>query len=178
MANDPDPQITPYLLYEDVGAALAWLHSAFGLEAFGDSFKGPDGKIQHAAMKLGEGAVMMGCPGADYRNPRRLGAVTQNLYVRVDDVDKHYARAKRAGANIVEEPADTFYGARRYGAEDPEGHVWYFAMPLKPAKAARGPAKDAVRGKAKKPARRGARSGTKKPKRAQARAGSRRPKRA
>src|SRR5882672_9538552 len=103
MANDPDPQITPYLLYEDVDAQLAWLSNAFGLKAFGGAFKGPDGKSTHAAMKLGDGAVMMGRPGGDYRNPRRLGGVTQHLYVRVHDVDAHFARAKRAGAKIVEE---------------------------------------------------------------------------
>ena len=45
----------------------------------------------------------------------------------VDDVDAHYARAKRAGATILEEPTDQFYGDRRYRAADPEGHHWCFA---------------------------------------------------
>jgi uncharacterized glyoxalase superfamily protein PhnB len=71
--------------------------------------------------------------------------------VRVDDVDAHFERAQRAGAKIVEQIADTFYGARRYGAEDPEGHVWYFAMTLKPKKAQRRKGKKtARRGKAAK----------------------------
>jgi uncharacterized glyoxalase superfamily protein PhnB len=61
-----------------------------------------------------------------------LGHATQNLYVDVADVDRHYARAVSAGARIVEEPKDTFYGAHRYGAEDLEGHVWYFAQDLTP----------------------------------------------
>jgi Uncharacterized protein conserved in bacteria len=39
-------------------------------------------------------------------------------------VDKHFARAKKSGARILEEPQDTFYGNRRYGAEAPEGHQW------------------------------------------------------
>jgi uncharacterized glyoxalase superfamily protein PhnB len=43
-------------------------------------------------------------------------------------VDKHYARAKKAGAKILEKPADTFYGDRRYGVTDPEGHQWFFAQ--------------------------------------------------
>jgi len=43
-------------------------------------------------------------------------------------VDKHFERARKAGAKILEEPVDTFYGHRRYGAEDPEGHQWYFAQ--------------------------------------------------
>jgi uncharacterized glyoxalase superfamily protein PhnB len=70
---------------------------------------------------------MMGCPGPEYRNPKRLGGSTSNLYVYVADVDKHFRHAKESNARILEEPADQFYGDRRYGAEDPEGHVWYFA---------------------------------------------------
>ena len=48
----------------------------------------------------------------------------------VEDVDAHCARAREAGAEIAEEPNDQPYGDRRYAAEDPEGHLWYFATPL------------------------------------------------
>jgi PhnB protein len=127
----PDPTITPYLLYNDVAAALDWLARAFSLSEYGDRFTGPDGNVSHAAMRLGDGVVMMGCPGPQYRNPRSLSAVTQQLYVKVDDVDAHFARAKKTGAKILEELNDTFYGHRRYGAEDPEGHHWYFAQHIR-----------------------------------------------
>jgi len=50
--------------------------------------------------------------------------------VYVEDVDAHHARAAAAGAEIAEEPHDEPYGERRYAAEDPEGHCWYFATPL------------------------------------------------
>jgi uncharacterized glyoxalase superfamily protein PhnB len=90
--------------------------------------KGPDGKANHAEVRLGQGIVMMGHPGADYRNPKRRGGATQLVYVYVDDVDKHFAAAKTAGAQILSEPADQFYGDRTYGAEDPEGHQWSFAQ--------------------------------------------------
>jgi uncharacterized glyoxalase superfamily protein PhnB len=123
--------ITPYLLYEDVGGALRFLAKAFGFRKYGASMKGRDGRIHHAAMKLGGDLIMMGCPGSGYRNPRRLGQATQNLYVNVDDVDRHFARARKSGAIILEEPKDTEYGHRRYGAEDPEGHVWYFAHEIR-----------------------------------------------
>ena len=127
-ANPPEnmPRISPYLLYEDVGAALEWLARAFGLKER-MRMPGPDGKIVHAEMELADGLVMMGCPGPDYRNPKHVGHVTQNLYVFVDDVDKHYEHARESGATILEEPTDQFYGDRRYGAEDPEGHQWFFA---------------------------------------------------
>ena len=127
--NPPDnmPRISAYLLYEDVAAALDWLARAFG---FRERMRmpGAEGKILHAEMELADGVIMMGNPGADYRNPKRLGHVTQHLYVYVDDVDGHYEHARQAGAAILAEPEDQFYGDRRYGAEDPEGHQWFFAQ--------------------------------------------------
>lgn len=120
--------VTPYLLYEDVAGALKFLARAFGFRKYGAQTSGPDGKINHAAMKLGDGLIMMGYPGPKYKSPKRLGQATQSLYVNVNDVDEHFERAKKAGATILEEPKDTFYGHRRYGAEDPEGHQWYFAQ--------------------------------------------------
>lgn len=122
--------ITPYLYYEDVGAALAFLSKAFGFRKLGRPMSGPDGRVQHAVMKLGDAMVMMGYPGPQYRNPKQLGEATQSLYADVDNVDKHCERARRAGAKIIEEPKDTAYGARRYGAEDPEGHHWFFAQDI------------------------------------------------
>lgn len=132
-ANPPGnmPRITSYLYYEDVAAALSWLARAFG---FRERVRMPglDGQIMHVEMQLADGVVMMGRPGPDYRNPKHLGAVTHSLYVYVyvyvDDVDAHFRRASDAGAKILEQPADQFYGDRRYGAEDPEGHHWYFAQ--------------------------------------------------
>jgi uncharacterized glyoxalase superfamily protein PhnB len=82
-------------------------------------------------MKLGDDLIMMGYPGPEYKNPKRLRQATQSLYVNVDDVDKHFKRARKAGATILEEPRDTPYGHRRYGAEDPEGHQWYFAQEIR-----------------------------------------------
>ena len=122
--------ITPYLLYEDVGSALQFLSTAFGFKEYGPQNRGRDGKINHAAMQLGDDVIMMGCPGPTYKNPKRLGDATQNLYVNVENVDAHFERARKAGAKILEEPEDTEYGHRRYGAEDPEGHRWFFAQEI------------------------------------------------
>ena len=131
-ANPPEnmPRITPYLYYEDVVNALEWLARAFG---FRERMRIPDanGKITHAEMELADGVIMMGCPGPDYRNPKRLGHVTQTLYVYVDDVDRHFEHARGAGAKIIAEPKDQFYGDRTYGAEDLEGHHWYFGQHLR-----------------------------------------------
>jgi PhnB protein len=121
--------ITPYLLYEDVAAALDWLSAAFGFEER-LRFDGADGYVNHAEMSFRGGSIMMGDPGPDYRNPKRLGGRTSQLYVYVDDLDAHYERAKAAGAEIQREPRNEEYGDRRYDALDPEGHLWSFAQHL------------------------------------------------
>ena len=77
---------------------------------------------------------MMGWPGPEFRSPKQLNQATQMLYVYVDKVDEHFQRAKKAGAKILKEPEDQFYGDRRYAAEDPEGHQWMFATHVKDVK--------------------------------------------
>ena len=133
--------ITVYLLYRDAGAAVDWLAKAFGLEK-DEVMTGPDGRVNHASMTLDKALLMLGSPGPDFKGPRALGHSTANVYVDVDDVESHHARAVAAGAAIVEELKETFYGARRYGAEDLEGHRGYFAQDLtavrRPAKKSRG----------------------------------------
>ncbi len=129
MAQNPPaamPRLTPYLFYEDVAAALDWLTRAFGWEER-MRIPGPDGTVGHAEMKLADAVIMMGCPGPDYRSAKKDGHVHQLQYVYVDQIDRHFEQAKAAGANILSEPEDKFYGDRSYVAEDLEGHQWSFA---------------------------------------------------
>jgi uncharacterized glyoxalase superfamily protein PhnB len=127
--SDVPQTVTPYLLYEDAGAAIEWLEHAFGFREK-DRIAGPEGEVAHAELDVGDGSrVFLGGPGGDYRSPKAVGR-TALVYVYVGDVDAHCARAREAGAEITEEPNDQRYGDRRYAAEDPEGHVWYFATPL------------------------------------------------
>ena len=130
--NPPEnmPRITPAISYEDVAVALDWLSRAFG---FRERMRipGPDGSIMHAEMELADGVIMLGHPGPDYRNPKRLGGATVGLYVYVDDVDEHFRRARDAGATIHSEPKDEFWGDRFYSAEDPEGHQWMFGTHIR-----------------------------------------------
>jgi uncharacterized glyoxalase superfamily protein PhnB len=122
--------ITPYLLYEDVDAALSFLSKAFGFKEM-LRYTGEEGYINHAEMRLGDGKIYLGDPGDQYRNPKKLGNETVGIYVLVDDVDEHFERAKAAGAEVREEPTDQEYGERRYAAVDPEGHYWFFAQPIR-----------------------------------------------
>jgi PhnB protein len=131
MAQNPPegtPQVMPYLYYEDARAALEFLTSAFGLR---ERFKldGPDGRVAHAEVEIGDkGVIMFGEPGEGFRSSKaRGGQGTASVYVYVDDVDEHHARAQAAGATILREPEDQSYGDRNYAAKDPEGHEWFFA---------------------------------------------------
>ena len=123
--------ITPYLLYENVDEALKFLTKAFGFRKYSRPMLADDGKVNHAAMQLGDDLIMMGRPPSGYRNPKHLGGATQYLYVNVEKVDQHYQRAKNAGATVLEAPEDTEYGHRRYSVADPEGHQWSFAEDIK-----------------------------------------------
>ncbi len=123
------PRITSNVFYDDLAAALEFLGKAFG---FGTrmSLPGKDGSIMHAEMEIHDGVIMMS-PTAEnevWTSPKSQGGrVTQSLYVYVDDVDRHCAKARSGGATIVAELADMFWGDRTYVASDPEGHRWTFA---------------------------------------------------
>jgi uncharacterized glyoxalase superfamily protein PhnB len=123
--------ITPYVLYADVAAALEFLQRAFGFEEV-LRYTGAQGYVNHAEMRLGDEVIYMGDPGDQYRNPAALGAATVMIGVHgVEDVDALCERARNAGAEITEEPADQEYGERRFGATDPEGHKWFFSQPIR-----------------------------------------------
>jgi uncharacterized glyoxalase superfamily protein PhnB len=123
--RDTRPNIFPVIRYKDCAAAIDWLGRAFG---FAKHFVAPDadGAIAHAELSLGPGTIMLGSgrKTPDPKNP--WDHVAMGVYVQVDDVDSHYARAKAAGAEIVRELADTSYGAREYSVRDLEGNLWSF----------------------------------------------------
>ena len=126
------PRITPHLFYDDVAAAIDWLVKAFGFEI---RLRMTDkaGAVVHGEVDLKDSLVMLGLAAEveAWESPRTLGGrVSQRLYVFVDDVDAHYDRALSAGAEIIREPADQYWGDRVYECIDPEGHRWKFAQHL------------------------------------------------
>ncbi len=130
--NPPEnmPRITPNVYYDDLSAALDWLSKSFGFQTR-MSMPGPDGAIVHAEMQLAEGVIMLSPTSGNelWKSPKSLdGAVTTNLYVYVDDVDAHCSVARSAGAEIVSDLEDMFWGDRTYVAKDLEGHRWTFAQ--------------------------------------------------
>jgi len=116
----------PYLLYEDVVAAVAFLTEAFGFREI-DRATGAAGGMHVEMQTASGGTLFLGQPPNGFQNPSRTGA-TSHVYVLVEDVDEHHDRAVTVGARVLEELADLPYGHRRYGCTDPQGHEWYFAQ--------------------------------------------------
>jgi uncharacterized glyoxalase superfamily protein PhnB len=124
------PNIYPALSYRDAAAAIDWLVTAFGFQKL-MVVPNPDGTIAHAELSFGPGVIMLGTAKQDkgWMSPRDLSGVNQTLYVYVEDLDAHYARARAAGAEVGE-LYDTDYGSHEYSARDLEGHYWSFGTYL------------------------------------------------
>lgn len=121
------PTVVPALSYEDVPAAVEFLTRAFGFcERAGARLTGHGFVL--AWMEVGDALISLSTSGGHGRiSPKSAGAITQSVKVYVDGIDRHFARAKAAGAFVISEPADKFWGGRIYEAKDLEGHYWEFS---------------------------------------------------
>ena len=131
MSDDPKP---PYLasavFYQDPKAALLWLEEAFGFEP-SMVILDKDGELAHSQMRFGSSILMVGTEWSErHRSAKSTGGVnTQTVHVQLEaDIDAHCERARRAGAEILQELETQFYGDRTYRAIDPEGHIWTFGQ--------------------------------------------------
>jgi len=133
-----EPSVIPMISYEDGVAALDWLHRAFGFQERA-RLTTEDGRLSHGEMTTGAGGlIMLASPTPDYRGPKRhresceqartwstVPWIIDGVLVLVTDLDRHFARAKAAGATILSGIEEDPPG-RRYRAEDLEGHRWFF----------------------------------------------------
>jgi uncharacterized glyoxalase superfamily protein PhnB len=127
------PTMASAVIYQDPWAALDWLERVFGFER-SMVITGKDGKLAHSQMRFGDGLIYVGSEWADHvASPKSVGGKnTQTIHVHLrDGIDAHCERARAAGAVIVREPEDQFYGDRVYAARDPEGHVWTFGQTVR-----------------------------------------------
>jgi uncharacterized glyoxalase superfamily protein PhnB len=127
------PAFIPSIVYKDNRAALKWLQKAFGFEV-SEVLTDATDNIVHAEMSHDDGIVMIGTEFTDWaKSPESIGHKnTQRVHVRLGKgIDEHCAQARQAGATIMMEPADQFYGERTYVAVDPEGHHWTFSQTVK-----------------------------------------------
>jgi uncharacterized glyoxalase superfamily protein PhnB len=130
MADQSAPLITTELHYRDPDAARAWLAQAFGLETR-MLITDERGRTIFAEMGWGVATVAIVPEEPPHkRSPQASnGANTQLVRVRGDiDVERHCIAARAAGATIVQEPTEFFFGDRVYVAADLEGHLWSFAQ--------------------------------------------------
>ena len=130
MAVKPIPDgyhtATPYLIIEGAADAIEFYKQAFGaVELF--RMPGPDGKIGHAEIKIGDSPIMLAdaYPDMGYKGPKSLGGSPVSLMIYVEDVDTVFKRAVDAGATVKEVVSDKFYGDRMGTLIDPFGHVWH-----------------------------------------------------
>jgi uncharacterized glyoxalase superfamily protein PhnB len=118
--------------YVDPKAAFRWLEEAFGFEPL-FVILDENENLAHSEMTYGDSVVMVGSEWSEnHRSPQNLaGKNTQTVHVQLargEDIDAHCARAKAAGAEILQTPDTQFYGDRTYRARDPEGHIWTFGV--------------------------------------------------
>ena len=121
----------PTIRYADAPAAIDFLTRAFGFEATLVVQEGD--VVYHAQLVLGSGMVMLGS-GTDDQEGFGSFVTTQgpevkagaSVYVVVDDVEGHAARAEAEGAEILMPPEAQEYGGSVYTCRDPQGGVWSF----------------------------------------------------
>lgn len=120
----PPNTVLPHVVYRNVAEAIAWLTKTFGFSEhyhYGEPISG-------ARLYLGNAWIMLKQAKAGEASPAELGYGTQSLTVFISDIDAHFEKAKSAGAKILENPHETIYGERQYGAEDLDGHHWLFSQ--------------------------------------------------
>jgi len=122
---DDYPRVTPYLIVDGAGAAIDFYCSVLGATER-VRMPGPDGRIGHAELQLGDSIIMLADENAqmDVRGPRAIGGTPVSLHVYVEDSDAVFERAVQAGARALRAVEDRFYGDRSGQFEDPFGHRW------------------------------------------------------
>ena len=114
----------PYLRVRDAASAIKFYKKVFGAT---ENYRlKMAGKIGHAELTVGGAVVMLSdeFPDSKAVGPETLKGTSVQLAAYVDNADKVVAKAIKAGAKLLREVGDQFYGDRMGQIEDPFGHVW------------------------------------------------------
>lgn len=118
-------EVFPYLRVRDANAAIDFYRKAFGAE---EDFRltEPSGRVGHAELKFGSFTVMLSDEYPEYgiQGPEAFGGTGSSVHLHVEDVDALTEQAVSAGAKLIMEPKDQFYGERAAKVLDPFGHEW------------------------------------------------------
>ena len=113
--------VNSFLIVEGAEKLIQFLKQTFDGKVE-ESVKGPDGRIAHAELTIGDSIIMMADATPKY------ASTSVHLYVYLEDVDLTFKRAIDLGGAPVQEPADQFYGDRTAGIKDPTGNYWWIAQ--------------------------------------------------
>jgi PhnB protein len=133
-AKSPIPEgyhtVTPQLTLDNAAQAIDWYKKGLGAEEVARAV-GPDGKIMHAEIKIGNSRIMLNDPMMGAKGPKAFGGSPASLWVYVEDCDSLFNRAVSAGAKGVAGPmgtvGDQFWGDRCGTLTDPHGYQWTIA---------------------------------------------------
>lgn len=119
---------TPSLVVSDSKKAIEFYKKAFGANEI-YQFPGPEGKIMHAMVKIGDSFIMM-CdefPDMGAKSPTSIGGTPVTIQLYVEDANKIFNQAVNAGAKVTMPIMDAFWGDRYGCVIDPYGHSWAIA---------------------------------------------------
>ena len=124
--------LTPFLICKDAVNAVGFYQRAFGAEEI-SRLVGPDGKLMHAALRIGDSVLMLTdeCPEMAAFSPLHLNGSPVTVHLSVADADAAFTRAISAGATALMPVTEMFWGARYGVLKDPYGHSWSVATQVK-----------------------------------------------
>ena len=118
--------VTPQLTLDNAVQAIDWYKRALGAEEVNRA-PGPDGKILHAELRIGESRIMVNDPVMGNKGPKMLGGSPASLWLYVEDCDALFNRAVSAGGQVKMPIGDQFWGDRCGTVNDPHGYSWTIA---------------------------------------------------
>jgi PhnB protein len=120
--------LTPYLFVRTAALAIDFYMSVFGATEI-MRMPGPNGKIMHAELKIGDSIVMLADenPQTGIMSPKTIGGASSSMLVYVENVDTVIQKAVENGAKLLHPIKNQFYGDRSGSLLDPFGHMWSVA---------------------------------------------------
>jgi len=129
-AKKPIPEgfhtVTPQLTLDNAAQAIDWYKQALGAQEVSRA-PGPDGKLMHAELRIGDSRIMLNDPVMGNKGPKTLGGSPASLWLYVEDCDTLFNRAVAAGAQVRMPMGDQFWGDRCGTVGDPHGYSWTIA---------------------------------------------------
>ncbi len=124
------PHVIPYLTVKGAADAIEWYVNVF--DATEDlRMPSPDGRLMHAEINIAGSLIYISDDFPEMTghecSPSAVGATTVAFHRYVADCDALVARAVDAGAEVLMEPTDMFWGDRYSRIRDPFGHEWSIA---------------------------------------------------